>query len=163
MASEPIGAEELRRLGSNPSLCFCLQEIMLGTSQLPLIFYYRSVLMPPCRDGGTSGGSAIYTQPDVSYSPFSLQTPFRLWQFSYTWTSGTLVSLYLPQQLPSKADICQLVRQLLRLFIVLGDMNGRYPTWGKTVTIYRGDKLFALFEELELEILNMGQFTHFHI
>lgn len=48
----------------------------------------------------------------------------------------------------------QLVRQLLKPFLVIDDLNSLNPLWRDTFINPRGNYLFALLEDLELETLN---------
>ena len=67
------------------------------------------------------------------------------------------------KQFKSRNDLDNVIRQLPRPFLLLGDFNGRHPMWGDTVSNTRGNIIYPFIEDQELAVLNTGDPTHFHI
>ena len=138
---------------------------MLGASPLPSIPGYTGISTPPPQDGGTRGGCALYVRRDLPSSFVTFRTPLQVLAVQlHLDRLYTAVSMYIPpsEDLASD-DFRGLIRQLPTPFIILGDLNGRHPLWGDTTINPRGRLLASLVEDLELGVLNTGEFTHFQI
>ena len=75
-----------------------------------------------------------------------------------------MCSLYLPPNNPfPREEILNLMHQLPEPFLILGDVNGRHPMWGDAVPILRGNIMSSIIENEDVNILNSGEPTHFHL
>ncbi|GFN93207.1 RNA-directed DNA polymerase from mobile element jockey [Plakobranchus ocellatus] len=75
----------------------------------------------------------------------------------------TVCSLYLPPTTPnSKHSLAELLEQLHKLFLVLGDFNAHFPAWGDSRLDGRGRMLEEFMVENDLIILHSGEQTFVH-
>ena len=73
----------------------------------------------------------------------------------------TICSVYLPPDVPFPRDeLTQLIAELPRPFVVLGDFNAHHVAWGCESTNCRGQALERLVNDDSLCILNTGTRTH---
>ena len=126
---------------------------------------YSGFYSPPDPAGGHRGGCAVYVHLGVPFAHFPLQSPLQAVAVQlHLERRFTIVSLYLPPNDPIiVGDLEELVRQLPRPFLLLGDLNGRHPMWGDTLSNSRGNLLISWIEDMELGVLNTGEPTHFHV
>ena len=142
----------------------CLQETMVGhrTNMCPA--GYLSLHSPTPADGGHRGGSAIFCRRDVPFSALRLQTPLQAVAGRvYLERMYTVCSLYLPPSEDiSRQALEDLLNELPRPVILLGDMNARHHLWGDCTHNTRGTMIAKLMEESDLVVMNTGDPTHFH-
>ena len=145
--------------------CVCLQETMLGASTPPSPPGYRVHYSSPVNGQGHHGGTAILIRSDVPSVPLQLQSPLQVVAAKvFLGRFYTVCSIYLPPGAPvERADLDALVRDLPSPFLLLGDFNGRHPLWDDGDTTPRGILLASFIEDADLEVLNSGDVTHFHI
>ncbi|GFO18104.1 RNA-directed DNA polymerase from mobile element jockey [Plakobranchus ocellatus] len=75
----------------------------------------------------------------------------------------TICSLYLPpNSTDSKLSLAELIEQLPKPFLVLGDFNVHSPAWGDSCRDGRGRMLEEFIAENDFIILNSGEQTFFH-
>ena len=151
----------------NFPVCISLQEIMQGQNRIcPKEYvFYRNEHQA---DEGRYGGSALLLRRDISHTNISLQTNLQAVAVQiYAKKKYSICSIYLPpdniNDRTLKQDLDNLIDQLPRPFLLLGDFNSRHPMWGDIIYNSRGNLIFSCIEERELAILNTGAPTHFHI
>ena len=143
----------------------CLQEIMLGR-ETPCpreYFQFRTPFDPVV---GSHGGSLIYVRQDIPHVDLQLNTNLDAVAIQLDLNRKyTLCSLYLhPNEQIDYNDLDNLIRQLPRPFIILGDMNGRHLLWGDVISNTRGNLLADFIENEDIgTILNSGEYTHYQI
>ena len=125
--------ESLKALISeNFPVCISLQETMLGLNKTlcprDYVFYHIDY----DEERNNNGGSALLLRRDVAHMKIALQTNLQAIAVQiFTKRKYTICSIYLP---PSNdlnpnlvQDLSNLIDQLLRPFLLLGDFNGRHP------------------------------------
>ena len=113
---------------------------------------------------GSHGGSLIYIRKDIPHVPIQLNSPLQAVaiQFDLRRKYG-LCSVYLPPNEPfPRDDFVDLIRQLPKPFLLVGDVNGRHPLWGDVISNPRGNILASVIENENLNVLNNGEPTHYH-
>ena len=73
----------------------------------------------------------------------------------------TICILYLHSN--ENPPIQDLINQLPPPFLILGDINGRHPSWDGDRTDQHGLTVESLFLNNDINILNTGSMTHFHV
>ena len=148
-------------------ICIALQETMLGQKVLcprDYLFYHSEY----DEERGYHGGSALLVRRDVPHTKLPIQTELQAVTVQiYSKRKYTLCSIYIPP--PDRINhnlshkLQNLIRQLPRPFVIMGDFNGRHPMWGDSTSNSRGNVIFPFIEDQELAILNTGAPTHFHM
>ena len=79
-------------------------------------------------------------------------------------TALTICNIYLsPSSNVDKVTVSNLIRQLQKPFIVVGDFNARSQIWGSDICDLRGKIMEDIVDVFNLHILNSGYPTHFSI
>ena len=157
--------EELKILINEISpVAICLQETMLD-NHTPCPREYASYRTTYDPDVGSHGGCIIYVRQDVPCIPVNIASNLQVVAVQIDLGRRyTLCSIYLP---PNEAvayeDLTNLLEQLPRPFLLLGDVNGRHPLWGDTVSNTKGNLFNSLIENEDIGIFNTGEPTHYHI
>ena len=159
--------EELKLLISEFSpVLICVQETMLGVNT-PCPRDYTSFRTAHIPAIGSHGGCLIYVRHDVPSLPLRLTTPLDAVAVQVDLgRKYSVCSLYLPPVSPnthiSQNDLADLLDQLPRPFLLLGDLNGRHSLWGDVISNTRGNLLASWIEHGDVGLLNTGEPTHFH-
>ena len=126
----------------NPQ-AICLQETHFkhsdSVSMRPFTIYHKL----PLNTERAKGGSAILVRQGVIHSEIPLTTPLQAVAVQLSlFKTITLCSLYIPpSQDVSSNDLEDLIRQLPKPFILLGDFNSHNPLWGSNSQDHRGKRL----------------------
>ena len=146
--------------------CVCLQETRNNTLHLYPPSNYVSIQPQKNRDDDSERGVAILINKKTNYTRLQLTTSdkveavaVRIWDKRYY----TICCLYLsPSIRHSKEDIRQIIQQLPKPFLLLGDMNARHPAWGEPSesTNANGRIFNELLEEEDILLLNSETKTH---
>ena len=124
--------------------CVCLQETLLSRHSPRGPNGYSILTSLPTRADDHERGSALLVSNSVPYTPLPLRTPLQAVAARVCLGKiYTVCSLYLPHVPVSKQDITDLLTQLPRPFLLLGDMNAKSPLWGEPTADPRG----RLFED----------------
>nr|CAH7715973.1 unnamed protein product [Callosobruchus chinensis] len=75
----------------------------------------------------------------------------------------TICSLYLPDGNWHIGQLNDLISNLPRPYVLLGDFNAHSPLWGSTRRDMRGRTIESLIETTDVTLLNTGQPTHFDV
>ena len=108
-------------------------------------------------------GISLLCHPSVLASPVPLNTPLEAVAARVSLgKTVTVCSIYLsPSQNYDRKLLKDLIEQLPRPFLLLGDFNGHSPLWGSDSTSARGLMVEELLDELNLSFFNDGSSTHF--
>ena len=138
---------------------------MVGQTTCPCPTNYRSIHTPPPAGGGHHGGSAIFLRSDVPSSLIQLRSPLQaVAVLVHVERTFTICSLYMPpNEVISRRELEDLIQELPRPFIFLGDMSTRHPICGDAMRNPRGDYISRMIEDSDLVILNTGEIMHFHV
>ena len=141
----------------------CLQETMLNANT-PCPREYMKYRTPFNPDIGSHGGCLLYVRCDVPQIPINLNTPLQAIATQIVLNRKyTVCSIYLPPNDPVSYDeIINLVNQLPKPFLLLGDFNSRHPMWGDIVANSKGNLISSIIENEDISFLNTGEATHFH-
>lgn len=146
----------------NPTL-FCVQETHLKPCHANVL--KKFTVFRKDREGGAAGGGvAIIANAGVIISQLHLNTSLEAVAVRVHLKSlTTVVSLYIPpNSRPPFNDLLDLVEQLPKPFLILGDMNAHHPLWGSEKTDAHGKLLEKLVEVAGLHIFNNGEVTYFN-
>ena len=155
---------ELQLLLENISpICVCLQETKIPEDTfIPFKTYqhYFSNLGP-----NNQGGSAILVRNNIAHSQLPIQTDIQAVAISLAidHTTYNICSIYLPPSIPfPKQSLLNIIRQLHKPFLILGDFNARHESWGNETHTLRGTILHNIITTSDIIYLNTGSSTHHH-
>ena len=148
-------------------VCISLQETMLGHKSLcprDYVFYHSDY----DEERENHGGSALLIRRDLPHMKLPLQTELEAVAVQiHSKRKYSLCSIYIPPSNRFNTDLVQklnnVIQQLPRPYVLMGDFNGRHPMWGDCISNTRGNIIYPFIEDQELAILNTGEPTHFHV
>ena len=109
------------------------------------------------------GEAALLIRNDIRFTPVVLNSNLCAAAATVTLKNTfTICSIYLsPSIQVSKRDLENLVLQLPKPFLLVGDFNAHSPLWGDSRLDGRGEMVEKILEEQNLIILNDEQITYF--
>ena len=112
----------------------------------------------------TCGGTALLINSAVPHMPLSLNTNLQATAASLSLDKKiTLCSLYLPLSIPiNVADLDNLISQLPKPFLLLGDFNSHNTLWGCNTSNQRGRLVEDFITKQDLCLFN-DKFLHIFI
>ena len=144
--------------------CVCLQETMLGDFRMNPPSQYKIIQSQRKREDGHERGVAILVRNNTNFKEISLNTNLQA-VAAKVWFGKwyTVCSIYLPHVTIQQSDIENLIQQLPRPFLLLGDMNARHHLWGESVNNEKGQIFENLITNCDISLLNSQSKTHYHI
>ena len=144
--------------------CLCLQETKLQPDANFVIKKFKSYLNNKDIEEGqhAHGGVAIFVRNFISSYRINLETELQAVAVSVKFRKRiTLCSLYLPPGEPvSKRDMENLLQQLPKPFMILGDFNAHHHVWhDPRREDDRGKMLAEFIEEQDVALLDKNKFT----
>lgn len=142
--------------------CLCLQETHLRPGEL----FSLSGFQPyRCDDnsiiGRSKGGVAIFVHESVSATRVPLTTSLQAVAVKLHHRKViTVCNLYLPNQSWSSDNLQDLVRQLPRPCILLGDFNAHNTLWGSSHSDAAGRRVEDVMDRSDFVLLNDGSGTY---
>lgn len=157
--------EELSLLVSEYSpVAVCLQETLLRPDDNFSLKYYSCY--HKTSDGGdrANGGVAVCINNAVPHSSISLNTPLQATAVRISLNKTiTVCCLYLPPSQPLNVDALQnLISQLPKPFLLVGDFNSHNTLWGCDDTNQRGRWIEDFIFDNALCLLNDKSPTYLH-
>ncbi|GFO37244.1 RNA-directed DNA polymerase from mobile element jockey [Plakobranchus ocellatus] len=142
------------------SAVVALQECRLGEGRLPRRGY--TLLLP--RGGSPGGEAALLIRNGTRFSEIDLKTDLHAATATISLEKTlTVCSLYLlPNFRVSKPSLAELIEQLPKPFLVLGDFNAHSPAWGDSRRDGRWRMLEEFIAENDFIILYSGEQTFIH-
>jgi ribonuclease HI len=141
--------------------CACLQEIHIGE---------KAFNPPKGYSAFTSRslnrlGSAIIVSNSVPFMFHSLRTGMQAVAVRiFLDRMYTVCSVYIPPSEPvEKTELMDLVDQLPRPFLLMGDFNSRHPLWGDCCSTFLAGTIISTMSDCDIECINDGSYTHYHI
>lgn len=139
--------------------CICLQELKI---------YHRKFSLPEnfiCYLSSKEGETGILINRNTPHKLISLQSKLSVVALTiFLPKKYTICSIYLPHSAKAnKNELKDLLNQLPKPLIIVGDFNSRHPLWGDIVSTYVSEHLITLMDEFDLNILNDGSPTHYHV
>ena len=145
-------------------LCVCLQETLVKRLNFQPPSGYNVRHLPQDPTNGHSRGVAILIHRMLNYEEINLQTELQAVAIRiHLDKTYTVCSLYLPHDVVSKQSLENLLNQLPKPFLLLGDMNAHNQLWGSTNDNPRGRIIETIIASRDISILNDGSPTHFHV
>ena len=125
-------------------------------------FNFYNVFSPDINQA--KGGASILVRQGVIHSQIPLQTNLQAVAVQLSlFKTITLCSIYVP---PSdnlrQQELDDLVQQLPKPFILLGDFNSHNPLWGSISTNDKGKKIEDFIANNNLSLFNDGSDTYLH-
>lgn len=145
----------------NP-LCICLQETKLPKDADFHIRGYKSFLKNLETEGNAHGGVGVWVKNSKPAHQIPLNTNLQAVAVSLIMGKRvTICSLYLPpnEVIPRQA-IENLVNQLPKPFLLLGDFNAHSPLWFDRRECARGKVIQKIIEDRDIFLLDQDKFTH---
>lgn len=108
-----------------------------------------------------SGGVAIFTSDLIESTEIHIQSPLEVIAVSISLkTPLCICNIYLPDSTNfTLTDLNDIIKQLPKPFIFLGDFNSRNQMWGSHYTDQRGKTMEKFIENEHLILLNTGDYT----
>ena len=152
----------IKETGTN---CLCLQETKLHPNANFVIKGFKSYLKNQDVPEGQipRGGVGVFVRKSVSSYQVELHTRLQAVAASVKFRNRvTVCSLYLPPgEVVSKAELQDLIRQLPKPFLLLGDMNAHHPMWNDPRPVNACGEIFVeLCEDDEVGFLDGEKMTH---
>ena len=143
----------------------CLQETILGDANWQPGKRYK-IEKSPHIGGEQNRGVAIMLHSSLQYSRVPLNTTLEAVAVKILSNKQyTICSLYLsPNANIDKEEVRDLIQQLPRPFLLMGDFNAKHSAWDfDNPTDTRGRMIQSLIMEESLGLLNQGRPTHHHV
>ena len=143
----------------------CLQETILGDASWGPSHSYK-IEKSPHIGGEQNRGVAILLHSALQYSRIQLNTTLEVVAVTiHSDRPYTICSIYLSPNINiSKEEVRDVIHQLPRPFLLMGDFNAKNPAWDLENTAdARGRIIQSLMVEESMGLLNQGRPTHYHI
>jgi hypothetical protein len=126
--------------------------------------YYTSYNISKQSNDRPSGGVAILISSSYPHSHIILNTNLQAVAIRLSLHKTISVcSIYLPPNTPlDKAELSDLIDQLPRPAMLLGDFNAHNPLWGSSHMTPRGKQIEEIIGHHDLCFLNDGSATYVH-
>ena len=150
-------------------MCIALQETFHGgkTPYPPRGYTIAAAVgrIPPNSTTRPSRGILTLVKQGVPFYQVNLNTNLEATAIRINLgREYTICNIYIsPTENFSENNVINLIDQLPRPYIILGDFNARSPSWGDSVTNQHGRKIENLLLRSDTLILNDGGATHFHV
>ena len=142
---------------------FCLQETFLKNTDINFKNYslYNHIAT---ENQKASGGSSILVKSNVPHRQIDINSNLQAVAVNVTLSKSiTICSLYLPPHCKfSKHDLENLINQLPRPYLLLGDFNSHSKLWGCLDTNDKGEIIENFIAENDLCLFNDKQPTYLH-
>ena len=158
---------------TNPS-CLCLQETRHNNKTMRPPSGYRIIASPfkqPVDQNSNSPnpvnnrGVALLISKKVNHKSLNIDTPNSIEAVAARVYDGryyTVCSIYISPNVPvTKQELHDLLVQLPRPLLLLGDMNAKHYSWGEEENNSRGRIFEQLMNETDLCLLNDTEKTHY--
>ena len=142
----------------------CLQETFLKLIDMISLKNYTIYNYITDENQKASGGTSILIKSDTPHRPIDINSNLQAIAVNVTLSKPiTICSIYLPpHDIFSKQDLENLINQLPRPFILLGDFNSHSKLWGCSGTNDKGAIIENFIAENDLCLFNNKQATYLH-
>ncbi|GBN11311.1 hypothetical protein AVEN_78555-1 [Araneus ventricosus] len=143
--------------------CIALQETYLKPHD-KIHLKYCNILFKIHNADRASGGVSLLISNDVPSAPLELNSSLQAVAVRiHLHSLITVCNLYIPpNQQVAQSELNNLINQLPTPFVLIGDLNGHSPIWGRPDTNSRGLQIEKLITDFNLCLLNPDQETYFH-
>ena len=142
-----------------------IQENLIRTDKICNLAGYNAIQHQAFEtENGFTGGVSLYIHNSILFSPITLETSLQAVAAKVSLHKTiTVCSLYLPpSSVITKQELLDLIDELPRPFLLLGDFNAHSILWGSDNTSNRGRTVENICMECDLNILNDGSPTYLH-
>lgn len=140
--------------------CICLQETHFKPDEsftLRGYSVFRKDVIPNQR---ARGGVGIFIRDTIPATPIPLQTDMQAIAIQINFPLNFVIcNIYLPEFDWNRNELINLIQQLPKPFLLLGDFNSHNPIWGSSNLDTRGRIIEEVINELDLVVLNTGEGT----
>ena len=142
-----------------PSVIALQETLLLPDKKYDLNNY--TCISKPASAGLSKRGVSLFIQNSVLYHEIPLQCDLEAVAARVSLGKAvTVCSLYLsPSSVVKKTQLVNLISQLPRPVLLLGDMNGHSPQWGSVRSNSQGKVLEDFISDYDLCLLNSGSPT----
>lgn len=148
----------------NPDI-ICLQETNLKQNKITILKNYNKYNRIRTNPNIASGGVSIMIRNEFNVEQINLDTNLEAIAVKILGkTNINICNIYsLPGKTVAKNDVEDLINQIPKPRIIMGDMNAYSYMWGATYTDQRGKILEEILDQFNLCLLNDGDPTRFNI
>ncbi|KAL4096826.1 hypothetical protein QTP88_021709 [Uroleucon formosanum] len=153
-------------IAEHSSDLICLQETNFTDQTYKTLRNYICYTKNRTNGLRASGGVAIYVKPFFSSKQINVKIHLEAIAISIQLNAINLnvCNLYLPNQTKIElSDIENIIKQLPKPFMILGDFNAHCTMWGSEKTDYRGKIIEKILENENIVILNDTSPTHINL
>jgi len=142
-------------------MCISLQETNLKNNYIPAFKNYNIYYTNRQNCNGASGGVASLIHIEFPSEQVPIISDLEVTAVQITLDSKiTICNIYIPNQtLFNTSDIDNIIKQLPKPFILLGDFNSHSAYWGSEITDARGKSLEKILDNDMIALLNNGEPT----
>ena len=143
----------------NPAT-ICLQETFLKENPNLKTLNYKQYHYIHNTGHWVNGGTSILVRNDIPQSQFPIKSKLQAVATQVTLHKTiTICSIYIPpHEQINETELKNLIKQLTKPFILLGDFNSHNTLWGSQQT--KGSKIEQLINNQNLCLLNQKEPTH---
>lgn len=146
----------------NPAI-ICLQETNNPERVTPQLKNYSAYFKNRTNAGISSGGVAVYVKSPLQAVEIHLITNIEsvAVKINFGRKYLTICCIYLPNSYVfTEKEISEIIEQLPKPFIIVGDFNSHSLMWGSYKDDNRGEIIKKILEDPNIVILNKNQPTH---
>ncbi|KAG5889448.1 hypothetical protein JTB14_000916 [Gonioctena quinquepunctata] len=139
----------------------CLQETNFTEKRRYIMKHYDSVQKTRNNQIRASGGVTIYTKHFIEAKEIPLSTDYEAIAVILSIPQKMCIcNIYIPPDAEINInDLDNLIRQLPKPCVILGDFNAHNTIWGCSSTNPKGSKLETFINTSNLVLLNSGEIT----
>lgn len=143
----------------------CLQETNFKHDHCGRITGYNPYFKNRQNAAHASGGVAIFVKNNYPSDQIFINTALEAVAVTVeTPTKITICTVYIPNSYAlTSMELKNLVRQLPKPFILVGDFNSHNPLWGSEKIDARGKAVESWLDDTDLVILNSNEPTHHNL
>ena len=148
--------------------CICLQETFHGMTLLHLPRGYTLECADPviAHNPGVRQARGVMTLINTAYAYYKINIVTDLEAVAIRINISkpiTICNIYItPEERLNRQQLNNLISQLPRPYIIVGDFNARSPVWGDTLVNAHGGVVEDILHTTNVCILNTGAHTHLH-
>lgn len=142
-------------------MCISLQETNLKNNNIPNIKNYKIFYTNRLNSNRASGGVASLIHTDYPCEQITIHSYLEVIAVQITLESKiTICNIYIPNQTSFiTSDIDNIIKQLPKPYILLGDFNSHSEYWGSDTTDARGKSIEKILDNDTISLLNNGEPT----
>lgn len=142
----------------------CLQEINIKENKKPLLKNYEVIYFNRHNSGKASGGVAIFIKDSYYFEKLNIQTNLEATAISTNIPNKvSICNIYIPPNYDiQESEIIQLIKELPKPIVLLGDFNAHNPIWGSQSRNKKGKLLENIILTSDLIVHNTIDPTYFN-